>query len=125
LNLEIEFKKFFFVANTAEFVFLIPKIVKIFWFTIVETSYTLQDIQAFAPLSFMTFLSPVELDTWLVYPIRLLNVFEVFYWVVLAYQLKEVIGKNLLASIGFVAKTYGVGLFVWVVLVMFLVVSSS
>ncbi|MFN7839937.1 MAG: hypothetical protein ACK5QG_18395, partial [Bacteroidota bacterium] len=62
---------------------------------------------------------------WLVYPIQLLNVFELLYWIALAWQLQEVLEKPFAESLGFVAKTYGVGLAVWVVVVMFLTVSIS
>ncbi len=125
LNIENDFKKFFSIATNSEFVFLIPGIIKLVWFTIIKTTYTLQDLQYFSPLSAINFFNPTELDTWVVYPLQLLNAFELLYWFVLAYQLKEVLNESLSGSIGFVAKTYGVGLVIWVILVMFLIVSIS
>jgi hypothetical protein len=125
LNVEIGFKKFLSIATNSEFVFLIPGMVKLVWFTIFKTSHTLQDIQYFAPFSAINFFNPTELDPWLVYPLLLLNAFEVLYWVVLGYQLREVLSEDLSGSIGFVTKTYGLGLFIWVVMVMFLIVSIS
>ena len=125
LNIENGFKKFISLTITAEFIFLIPGVIKLLFFYLVKTSYTLQDLQLFSPLSLIGFFNPTELDPWLVYPIQLLNVFELLYWIALAWQMQEVLEKPFAESLGFVAKTYGVGLAVWVVVVMFLTVSIS
>lgn len=87
IKIDIGFKNFFSIVTTAEFIFLIPGIIKLLWFSFFQTNYTLQDLQFFFPLSVLSLFSPSELDPWLVYPIQLLNLFEVLYWVVLAYQL--------------------------------------
>ena len=125
LNIENGFKKFFSIATNAEFLFVVPAVIKLLWFSFIKTSYTLQDLQYFSPLSLVNFFNPIGLNPWLIYPLQLLNAFELLYWVVLAYQLKEVLGESFSNSLGFVAKTYGTGLFIWVILVMFLIVSLS
>ncbi|MFN5003924.1 MAG: hypothetical protein ACK514_08705, partial [Bacteroidota bacterium] len=109
INIDAGFKKFASIAITAEFVFLITHIIKLLWFCIVKVNYTLQDLQFFSPLSMISLFNPTELDPWLVYPIQLLNVFELLYWIALAWQLQEVLEKPFAESLGFVAKTYGVG----------------
>ena len=119
------YKHYFEILVKSEFIFLIPLAIKLFWFNIFHTSYTLQDLQYFSPLSVFSFFDPKEIDTWLVYPMQLFNVFELLYWLILAYLLKDVLGKGFKDSLGFVATTYGVGLFIWVVLVMFLIVNIS
>jgi hypothetical protein len=125
VGVENGFKKFFTVAVYAEFIFLIPVVSKIIWFLFFDNDYTLKDLQYFSPLSAFSFLNPKEIEPWLVYPIQLLNLFELLYWLALAYQLKDVLGKSFKASLGFVAATYGVGLFIWVVLITFLIVTIS
>lgn len=125
LKIETGFKRFFDIAIVAEFVFLISVILKLLWFGFIKTNYTLQDLQYFSPLSAIGLFNPTELDPWFVYPIQLLNLFEVLYWVVLAYQLKPVLNEDFSSSLGFVGRTYGVGLVIWVILVMFLTVSIS
>lgn len=125
LKTETSFKKFFGIATTAEFVFLIPSVIKLLWFSFVKTNHTLQDLQLFSPLSAINLFNPTELDPWFVYPIQLLNVFELLYWLLLAYQLKPVLNENFSGSLGFAGRTYGVGLVIWVILVMFLMVSIS
>lgn len=125
LRIEDGFGKFLSAIVIAEFIFLIPGIIKILWFVFVQTEYTLQDLQLFFPLSIINLFDPTELDPWLVYPLQLLNIFEILYWVVLASQLQEVLGKSFSKSLAFVCMTYGTGLFIWVILVMFLIVSLS
>jgi len=125
LGIENSFKKLFQVVITAEFIFLISPIIKLFWFSLYQTDYTLENLQYFSPLSVFSLFNPTEIEPWLGYPLQLLNVFEFLYWLALAYLLKEVLGKSFSGSLGFVASTYGIGLLIWVVLVMFLTVSVS
>lgn len=124
-NIQLSLRQIFSVCIISEFIFLIPAIIKLLWFLFIKTDYTLQDLHFFSPLSMISLFNPTELDPWLVYPIQLLNVFELLYWIALAWQLQEVLEKPFAESFGFVAKTYGVGLAVWVVVVMFLTVSIS
>jgi hypothetical protein len=125
LGVHSTFKRLFEIGVSSEFIFIIPTVIKLVWFSLIETNYTLQHLQLFSPLSMISLFNPTELDAWLVYPIQLLNVFELLYWIALAWQLQEVLEKPFAESLGFVAKTYGVGLAVWVVVVMFLTVSIS
>lgn len=71
------------VVIAAEYVFLIPEIMKILWFMFVETDPTLNDISGFYPLSLINFVDIETLDKRWAYPLRALNVFEVVYWFLL------------------------------------------
>lgn len=68
------------VVIGAEFIFLIPEVLKIVWFMVVKTDPTYHDIRAFYPLSLMHFADYYALDKRWAYPLRTLNVFEVLYW---------------------------------------------
>jgi len=125
LGVHSTFKRLFEIGVSSECIFIIPTVIKLVWFSLIETNSTLQHLQLFSPLSMISLFNPTELDAWLVYPIQLLNVFELLYWIALSWQLQEVLEKPFAESLGFVAKTYGVGLAVWVVVVMFLTVSIS
>lgn len=125
LGIENSFKKLFELIVNAEFIFLILPVLKLLWFSLYQTNYTLEDLQFFSPVSVFSLFNPKDIDPWLTYPLQLLNLFELLYFFALAYQLKEVLGKSLAGSLRFVASTYGVGLLIWVVLVMFLTVSIS
>lgn len=122
---ESNFKKFFLIAINAEFIFLIPIFLKIVWFSFFETDFDLVDLRNFLPLSVINLANLETLEPWYVYPLRLLNVFELLYWLILAIQLKRMFNKSFAKSFVFVATTYGMGLLLWVLMVMFLIVSVS
>jgi len=106
-----EFKKLFGVAVVAEFVFLIPAVGKLLWFLFVQTDYTLEDLQLFYPLSALSIFDYHAVQPWLLYPLQVLNVFELIYWVVLAFGVARVMPqRNVNRAIGVVASSYGTGL---------------
>lgn len=130
------FKSLFAVAIEAEVIFLIPVIAKLLWFLFVQPNYTLQDLQLFYPLSLLSMFDPDTLEAWWLYPLQVLNVFEVVYWGILAYlvapllrhqdgQETEDFFGRLGQGLGIVSASYGAGLVVWVALVMFLTLSYS
>ena len=71
------------VAIGAEFLFLVPEVIKIFWFMAIETDPTINDIRAFYPLSLMHFFDYLAIDKRYAYPLRALNLFEIVYWFLL------------------------------------------
>ena len=71
------------ITIVSEFVFIVPELLKIGWFMFIETDPNLLDIRAFYPLSFMNFVDYSEVDPQYVYPLKALNLFEIFYWILL------------------------------------------
>jgi hypothetical protein len=72
------------VVMVAEFVFIIPEILKIFWFLFVNTDPTIPEIRAFYPLSLMHFFDYQDLmGSRFAYPLRAISLFEIFYVLVL------------------------------------------
>lgn len=71
------------VVIGAEFIFLIPEVLKIMWFMTVETDPNYHDIRAFYPFSLMHFFDYYSIDKRYAYPLRALNVWEIIYWVLL------------------------------------------
>lgn len=122
---DIEYKKLFNIVIKAEFIFLLVIILKTAWFYFFQTNYTLEDLQYFYPLSALNIVGYQGLDVWWIYPFQTLNLFEVVYWMILAYLL----GKELKISMGkglkIVASSYGVSLLIWIVGVMFFTLNMS
>ncbi len=118
-----EFKKAFYLAIIAEYIFLIPALLKLLWFLVIQTDYQEVDLQSFYPLSSLNFFDYQSLDKWLLYPLKLLNLFEVTYWFVLAYGIAKIIKQDLASGMKVVLASYGAGLVLWVALVMFLTVN--
>lgn len=125
LRLEVSQQSLIKIVLISEFVFLIPSLIKLLWFSLIQTDYTLINLQYFSPISALSLFKPKELEPWLIYPLQLLNVFELLYWCALAYQLKNLLERDFGGSLSFVAGTYGVGLLLWVIFVMFLTVSLT
>ncbi len=71
------------VVIGAEFIFLVPEVLKIIWFMIIETDPDYHEIRSFYPLSLMHFFDYYSLDKRWAYPLRALNVFEIIYWFLL------------------------------------------
>ncbi len=71
------------ITVVSEFIFIVPELLKIGWFMFVETDPNLLDIRAFYPFSLMNFADYSEVDPQYVYPLKALNLFEIFYWVLL------------------------------------------
>ena len=120
------FKTLFGVALMAEFVFLVPSVLKIIWFAFFQTDYTLTDLQLFYPLSALSIFDASVIQksqAWLLYPLQTLNVFELAYWLLLAKGVSEVIRKDFTKSFELVMASYGTGLVLWIVTVMFLTVT--
>ncbi len=124
-NVKIGFKKLFQIVLIAEFLFLIPSFIKLLWFLFVETDYELIDMQSFFPLSVINLLDVQSLPKWLLYPLQQLNVFELLYWIILAYGLSLVTGERMWRMTGLVASSYGLGLVVWIVFITFISVNFT
>lgn len=124
-NIKISFKKLFQIVLIAEFLFILPSLIKLIWFLFFETDYDLADLQTFYPLSLLNLIDTESIPQWSLYPIQLLNVFEVVYWCILAYGIALVAKERWPKMLGLVASSYGVGLFVWVVFITFITINLS
>ncbi len=125
LRLEVGLKPLFKIALLAEFIFLLPPLIKLFWFSFINVNYTLNDLQFFSPLSAINLFDRAIIEPWLVYPLRLINLFEVAYIISLTCLLARVLESSFLQSLKIVVVSYGTGLLIWVVFITFLTVSLS
>lgn len=79
----ITFSQCWSVVMAAEFIFIIPEVLKIIWFMFIETDPTLPEIRAFYPFSLMNFFDFETLEKRYAYPLRAISVFEFFYVLIL------------------------------------------
>lgn len=124
-NAKVKFSDTFRIALTAEFIFLVPQIIRFCWFLIFKTDYTLTDIQQFYPLSALNLFKIENLSTLLLYPLQTFNLFEVLYWVLLAGGIKQALNRDLNYGIKVVFSGYIPALVLWIICVMFITVSLS
>lgn len=128
---KVTFKQLFNAVVKAEFVFSGVGVLKIVWFYFFETSYTLEDLQYFYPLSALNIVGYKGLDAWFIYPLQVLNLFELAYWLLLAYFIGKLAftekdkGKPMDLGFKIVATSYGSALLLWVVVVMFFTLNYS
>jgi hypothetical protein len=101
------------VVIGAEYIFLIPEVLKILWFMVVETDPTYQDISAFYPLSLIHLADYDLLDKRWAYPLRALNVFEVVYWFLLVEGIHHYARKDKKYVWIIVACSYILIFFLW------------
>ena len=122
---DITFKNILNCVIQAEFIFLLVPVLKIIWFYFFQTNYTLEDIQYFYPLSALNITGYQGLDHWLIYPLQVLNLFELAYIIYLSYQIGQLTQTNTDNGLKIVAYSYVPALFLWVTAVMFFTLNYS
>jgi hypothetical protein len=101
------------VVIGAEFIFLIPEILKILYFFIIETDPSYGDIRAFYPTSLMHFVDYYSIDKKWAYPLRALNLFEILYWFLLVSGIHHYARKEKKIVWFIVASSYILIFFLW------------
>jgi hypothetical protein len=124
-KITVKFRQLWSIVICAEFVFLLIPIIKIVWFYFFQTNYKLEDIQYFYPLSALNILGYKDLESWYIYPFQTLNLFELAYWLILAYQIGKATETNMDRGLKIVACSYGFALLMWVVTIMFFTLNYS
>jgi hypothetical protein len=130
-ELKAEFGKLFKIALLADFVYVLSGFAKLVILIFFKQVNTLEDLQ-FQPFSVMELLNAKSIDPLFVYPLSLLNLFELAYFLALAILLVNVINQaneertvNFGKSLQLVTASYGSGLLLWVVFVMFITLNLS
>jgi hypothetical protein len=80
---------------------------------------TLEQIQKFWPLSLFSLFSSDSIPQWLFYPLYTINIAEIAYWLVLALGLTYLMKTKFLQSLKTVLTSYGAGLLLWMVFLVF------
>lgn len=122
---EYSFKKLLNITLWGEFVFVLVSYVKFIYFGLIKTDYSLKELQQFFPLSITNFLNIEELEAWFVYPLQMINVFEVIYLFVLVDGLYKLMKNQYKKSFEVTAVSYGIGLLIWLGTMSFLVLSIT
>ncbi len=122
---KIKFSQIFNIVLKAEFIFLIPIVLKTGWFYFFKKDYTLEDLQNYMPLSLESIFGYQNFEKWFLYPLQTINLFEVAYWIILTFLLAKAIPTTKTKSLTLVASTYGVGMVIWTAAIMFLTLNMS
>ena len=108
----------FKVVLVSDLIFLIPQIVKIVWFGYFHPGYSLNDLQAFSPLSLANLVPANFMNGALNYPFQVFNLFEVLYWLILAAGISPFIQRSFNTSFTIILKTYVASLIMFLVIII-------
>lgn len=123
----IKFSDLIFLVLIAESVFIIAGFYKFVNFYWIDTDYSMETLQTYYPISLLNLREYISTEKWLAYPLQLVNLFELFYWGILAWGIWE-LSENKISfpkSLGLTTITYGVGLMFWVGVVSFFILNAQ
>jgi hypothetical protein len=118
ISLGVVFK----IIIASEIVFVLAGIIKFIWFYLFAGNYDLNDLGFFYPLSLINFFSRGELNKIWVFPFQTVNLFHLFYIILISFGLNKVCLIAERDSDKIVLLSYVPALFLWVVLIMFLTI---
>ncbi|MBP2618730.1 hypothetical protein [Chryseobacterium jejuense] len=123
----IKFSDLITLVLIAESVFIIAGLYKFVNFYWIDTDYTLENLQTYYPISLLNIKEYISTEKWLAYPLQLVNLFELFYWGILAWGIWELSDKKIgfPKSFGLTALTYGFGLLFWTGVVSFMILNMQ
>lgn len=122
---KVKYKDIWNIVLTAQWSTLLVLFVKILWFGFYHTQFTTDELQSFSPLSLINLFDSKKLDVWMRYPIQLVNLFELAYWILLIVGIKKLLNRSWLKSLEMVFLSYGLAMIVWVVVIMFISLNFS
>lgn len=119
------FKQIFQVVIVAEFVWVIRRLLAAVWFGFIQTDYSLEEVQQFQPFSLLSFFDRETLDTWVIFPLKAINLFELVYLLVLTIGLAKVIQRPYPKALSFSVPVYGSALLTWIIFITFLTINLT
>ncbi len=123
-EIDITFKDCFKIVLMADLIPLVASITKVLYFYIYPPS-NLNILQNFNPLGVTGLLKNDMIPKYLLYPIQQINLFEAVYWLLLAYGIKTLGNINFNKAIQITSLSYGVGLTIWCIFIVFLQLQFS
>ena len=118
----LPFAKAFKIALVAEVVLVAEAYAKTAWMAATHVQ-TVADAAVFTPLSLLSLMGSEHVAMWMAYPLQVANAFELLYWIVLAICLGAALQRPFGTMMKFVAGSYGLGLVIYLVTVMFIAVN--
>jgi len=124
-DIELSFKDLFRSILLAEFIFIIAQAMYLINLYVHRVELTFDTTANYFPLSMLSFYSVESVVPWLHYPLQTLNLFEVAYILCISWLLSKQWKPDYVESLNIVIPSYGLGLLVWMVLVVFLTLQVS
>lgn len=116
---KISFRNCLKIVLIAELVTFFSAVVKAASYLIFP-SLSPKNFQYFYPLSMLQLLDVSRIEKYLLYPLSLVSLFELAYFLLLIMGVRALSGRRAPAALKLVATTYGMLLLVWVLVVVFI-----
>lgn len=120
---KISFKKILTVVVYCEFIFLLPLIIKVLYFSFFKNDYSLDEFSGFSPHSLLYYIDKSSVSQWFHYPIYLVNIFQLLSWFILAFGINKVSDLSFKKSFLLIMQTYVPAVVFWAVIMVFIAVS--
>lgn len=115
LGYRIHYAACWHVAAAAEYVFIVPELLKIGWFLFIESDPGYFEVRAFYPFSLAGLADRQAVASYWLYPLKALNLFELLYWLLLLAGVHLKLRRRYGTAIAIVFSSY-VPLFIfWLV----------
>lgn len=124
VNIKVRFNDLFKIALFADFIFILAGLTKLVMLVFFKDVNTLEDLQ-FQPFSLLELFDRKAVDVLFIYPSLMISVFELLYWLALTWLLTGVNELPFGRSLKTVASSYGSGLLLWILFVMFITINLS
>jgi hypothetical protein len=125
LHDRISFRKVFGVVVASEIVFFLASLIKFLWFSFFAGNFDLNDMSFFFPLSLSNLFSRSEVDKMWIFPLQVLNLFQLMYILLMSFGLSAQSGIQKAKAEKAVMLSYLPGLIFWIALIMFLSIGTS
>jgi hypothetical protein len=121
-ELELSWRECLEIILIGELAFVIMAVVR-FLYLLINPPTSFQDLSWISSLSLSTFFRNAPRYT--SYLLQTINIFELSFWIIITFRISRTTKLNILQSFGTVAKSYGLGLLLWVVSITFLIIQYS
>jgi hypothetical protein len=112
------------IALKTEIVCLTYSVLRLCWYQFIEMPESMEAFQVM-PLSLMCFFDPLVIEPWLIYPLNTLNLFEIFYVLLLAGLMATAVKTKFGKALELVFISYGSGILLVMVTQMFIILNNS
>lgn len=123
-NQTIKFRYVFKVSIVADLVYVFALLNKLIILGRYREIKTLNDFN-YQPLSILELFKDVSIDQYLLYPLSLLNLYELFYWTVLTVFISASIRSSKKEALKTIIYSYGVGMIIWVSIVVYISINIT
>lgn len=120
VSIGYKFSQFWKIFICAEWSCVAFVAVKIFWFAFLHTDYNYNDLIDYSPLSLYSLVGNSNIDSWLVYPMKMFNLFELAYLIIAITTCFKVFKISLIDSIFYICLSYMIPLFIFMIFIMYL-----